>query len=144
MRSTRNLTQLAVAIAAAATLGACAESPTGPDGEPNGEAYRWAATYASAEKFGGASGTWRATAAVVITSDRRVQVNGKQIVNAQVGESTISWSMADGNSTNASIQLMVESSSDYFWGDIAVAGKLFQGWIQYAGQGKLDYRGLAR
>ena len=143
MRATRNLTHLAVAMAAAATLVACTESPTGPN-EEQGDPYRWAGTYASAEKFGGATGTWRARAEVVITPDRRVLVNGQEIANPQLGESTISWSMADGNGTNASIQLLIESTSDYFWGDIAVAGKLFQGWIQYPGQGKLDYRGLAR
>jgi hypothetical protein len=144
MRTGRNLTRLVAALAAATTLAACEDSPTGPEGEQTGEPYRWAATYAAAEKFGGAAGTWRATTDVMVTADRRVMVGNTEIVNPQIGESTISWSMQDGNRTNASLQLLTESTSDYFWGNVGVAGKLFQGWIQYPGQGKLDYRGLAR
>jgi hypothetical protein len=128
-------------MAAAFTVAACSESPTSPAEEA---AYMWAATYATAEKFGGASGTWSSRADLRITSDRRVYAGDTEIMNPQVGESSVSWSMADGNSTNASFQLLIESESDYFWGDVGVAGKLFQGWIQYPGQGKLDYRGLAR
>jgi hypothetical protein len=139
MYRARNIAGLAIAFAAATISGAC-DSLTGPDAEP----YRWEGTYATAEKFGGASGIWRPTADVVITADRSIQVNGKEIVNPEIGVSSISWSMADGNATNASIQMLTESSSDYFWGDMGVAGKVFQGWIQYPGQGRLDYRGLAR
>ncbi|MGH8437062.1 MAG: hypothetical protein ACRERX_21965 [Pseudomonas sp.] len=137
MRSERNRYHLAVALAAAATLTACQDS-TGP------EPYRWAGTYATAEKFGGTTGTWRSMADIIITSDRNVVAGGRQIVNPDVDESTISWSRADGNATNANFTLMEQSSDAYFWGTTVAAGKLFQGWIQYAGQGRLDYRGLAR
>jgi hypothetical protein len=109
----------------AAAMAAC-ESPT-----ETADEYRWAASY-------------NAASVLEITADRRVLLGNNYIINPQVGESTITWSMADGNGTNASIQLLVESSSTYFWGDVGVAGKLYQGWIQYPGDGKLDYRGLAR
>jgi hypothetical protein len=123
----------------AAAMAACQESPTEP-----ADQYRWAASYEAATKWGGVNGTWRSAAMLEITADRRVLLGNNYIINPQVGESTITWSMADGNGTNASIQLLVESSSTYFWGDVGVAGKLYQGWIQHPGEGKLDYRGLAR
>jgi hypothetical protein len=135
---------LVIAFAAATSLGACKDSPTAPGGEQVVDGYRWQATYATAEKWGGLFGVWYPKSDIVITADRRVIVGSTEIVNSLVGETTISWSMADGNSTNASLQLLAESSSNYFWGNAGAAGKLFQGWIQYPGQGKLDYRGLAR
>jgi hypothetical protein len=124
----------------AAAMAAC-ESPTDTE---TADQYRWAASYNAATKWGGVNGAWRSASTLEITADRRVLLGNNYIINPQVGESTISWSMADGNGTNASIQLLVESSSTYFWGDVGVAGKLYQGWIQYPGEGKLDYRGLAR
>jgi hypothetical protein len=143
MFSTRNLKQIAGALAAAAALVACSE-PLSPAGEQVGDAYLWTATYATAEKFGGASGTWSTRSDVRITADRRVFSGTTEIINPLVGESSVSWLIADGNKTNASFQLLIESTNSYFWGNVGVAGKLFQGWIQYPGQGKLDYRGLAR
>jgi hypothetical protein len=143
MFSHRYPVRLAMLAAAAVAFSACSDS-TSPERDEMVEPYRWTATYATAEKFGGASGRWSGRADVVVTADRRVLLGTAEIINPQVGETSISWSMADGNNTNASIQFLVESSSDYFWGEVGVAGKLFQGWIQYPGQGKLDYRGLAR
>lgn len=147
MHPTTGPTRILHALLLAATFAACAKSPFEPDGEvepPTTQPSRWAATYQTGTKFGGASGTWRAASDLEITADRRVLVGGRAIINPTVGESTVTWSMADGNDTNASVQLLIESTNTYFWGNAGVAGKLFQGWIQFRGEGKLDYRGLAR
>jgi hypothetical protein len=120
----------------AMTLGAC-ESSTEP------EAYTWAGVYATATKFGGATGKWNAHQNLEVTGDMRVMLGDVAIRNPTVGPSTISWAIADGNATNADLTLMTESSQSYFWSS-PVSGKLFQGRIQSPGQGYLDYRGLVQ
>ncbi len=141
MRATTRTAGLLSLLLTSMALTGCDKSALGPEPQPEG--YTWAGVYATGQKFGGASGTWRASGNLEITADRRVMVGSTEIVNPQVSENSVSWSMADGNSTNASFELMTSSTSAYFWGDSGAAGRLFQGWIQYPREGKLDYRGHA-
>jgi hypothetical protein len=139
MRATTRTAGLLSLLLTSVALAGCDKSSMGPEPEP--EAYTWVGLYATGQKWGGATGTWRATGNLELTADRRVFVGATEIMNPQVGENTVSWSMADGNGTNAAFELMTSSTSTYFWGDTGAAGQLFQGWIQYPQEGKLDYRG---
>jgi hypothetical protein len=123
---------LALAIALAA---ACSDA-TGP------AAYEFAGTYHTATKFGGAAGTWHPGPDLVITSDQVVIYGGTTINNPTFEDATVAWTRADGNTHNADFTLMTSSTSAYFW-DAPVSGKLFQGRRQSAGEGYVDFRGLA-
>lgn len=140
MKATTRRTRLLSLLLTSVVLAGCDKASMGPDGG----GYTWAGTYATGQKWGGASGTWRASGDLEILDDRRVIHRGTEIVNPQVGDASVSWTMADGNDTNASFTLMDSSDSVYFWGDHGASGRLFQGWIQYPGEGKLDYRGHMR
>ncbi len=139
MNTTTRKAGLLSLLLASAALGGCDKSSMGPEPEP--QSYAWAGTYATAQKWGGASGTWHASGNLEITADKRVLLGATEIVNPTVGDASVSWSMADGNHTNAAFELMESSTSAYFWGENGAAGMLFQGWIQNPGEGKLDYRG---
>lgn len=127
---------LAATVAALAVgLGACSES-TAPV-----ETFEWAGSYDTATKFGGVNGTWRAGATLTLGNDRSVTLSGTVIVNPTVTETGISWTMGDGNGTNANFTFARSSTSTYFWDTVPVNGRLFQGSLQFPGEGPLDFRG---
>ncbi|MGH7620008.1 MAG: hypothetical protein ACREPM_22570 [Gemmatimonadaceae bacterium] len=106
-------------------------------------AFAWTGTYTTATKFGGATGTWQPDASIEITADGRVIRGGTVIQNPTITADQIVWSLSDGNSTSAELDFTAQSSSTYFW-SAPVSGRLFQGWIQSSGNGKLDFRGLVQ
>jgi formylglycine-generating enzyme required for sulfatase activity len=61
------------------------------------------------------------------------------IQNVKVEQQTLSWSFDD-NQTAASITFKVNSEDSYFW-ESQQTGKLFQGWLQYPDEGRIDFRG---
>lgn len=128
-------TALAVGVLLAG-LPACSEvTPTEEVG------FEFSGSYATAEKFGGAAGIWQALSTLTISDTQDVTYRGNFIMNPTVTEMGVAWSRADGNATNADFVFLTDSSSDYFW-SAPVSGRLFQGRIQYAGQGYLDFRGI--
>jgi hypothetical protein len=119
---------------------ACSDSTSPP------LSYSWAGTYAAQTRFGGCQGTWgngtQGSHLLVIATGREVFRNGAQIVNPTVGDSTISWSMSDGNGSSANITFHGASTDACFWGVNGQTGPLFEGTIQFPGEGPLDYRGV--
>ncbi len=111
----------------------CSDEPTAP--------HPWAGTYATATKFGGVGGTWSAFGDLVLASSTDLQLYGVQIVNPTWQADTLSWTMADGNAGNAKIAFKTSSSDTYYW-DAAVQGKLFEGAYQKPGEGWVDFRGV--
>lgn len=103
--------------------------------------HPWAGTYSTATKWGGASGTWNAFGDLILASSTDIQLNGVQIVNPTFQADTLSWTMADGNAGNAKITFKTSSSDTYYW-DTAVQGKLFEGAYQFPGEGWSDFRGI--
>jgi len=127
-----------IGLLAAITLSAAAcDGPTAPEG------YEWAGVYTTATKFGGAAGTWKPSVDLVITDDQVIIYGGTTIQNPTISGASVAWSRADGNTHNADFTLTTASSSTFFW-DAPVSGKLFQGRRQTAGEGYLDFRGLAQ
>lgn len=130
------------AVALAVTLVAAC----GDDDATMPETYAWAGTYAAQTRFGGCTGTWGSgrdgSHTLVVTASREVVRSGTMIVNPTVGDSSISWSMADGNGTNAEIQFSAASTNECNWGTGGATGPLFEGFIQFPGEGPLDYRGV--
>jgi hypothetical protein len=127
---------LIVALGAAACSDSTAPAPP----------YSWAGTYAAQTRFGGCAGTWgngtQGSHLLVITAGREVIQNGTQIVNPTVGDSTISWSLSDGNGSNGDIAFHAASTDTCVWGASGQTGPLFEGTIQFSGEGALDYRGV--
>ncbi len=134
LKRTRNI---AIIFGLVAGLSAC--DGVGPTGETG---FEWMGTYDTAEKFGGVNGTWQSNSTLTISATREVAYRGTAILNPTVTDAGIEWSMEDGNSTNATFSFRMGSTDDYFF-DSPVSGRVFQGGIQYAGQGFLDFRGLA-
>jgi hypothetical protein len=103
----------------------------------------WAGSYVSATKFGGASGTWNAAGVLVVGSSTDIQWNAVAIVNPTWQADTLSWAIADGNAGNAKIAFKTSSSDAYYW-DAPVQGKLFEGAYQNPGEGWVDFRGIVQ
>ncbi len=135
LKRTRNI---AIVCGLVAGLSAC--DGAGPTGATE---FEWAGTYNTAEKFGGATGIWQATSTLTISATREVTYRGTLILTPTVTDTGISWSRADGNSTNADFLFQMGSTNDFYF-DPSVSGRVFQGRIQYAQQGFLDFRGLAQ
>lgn len=131
-----HLTRIGVATAIMLTAAACTEA-TAP------VPYEWAGVYATATKFGGASGTWQPSVALEITNDQEVIYGGNPIKNPTITGASVAWTRADGNTHNADFTLKTASSSTFFW-SAPVSGKLFEGRRQSAGEGYLDFRGLVQ
>lgn len=138
MRTARTLSRGA-AVALLAVLAACSSSDS--DTTP---AYPWAGTYGAEHRWGGASGTWYSDQDVVITEAGEVFRGTVAIVNPTFGTNALSWATADGNATNADLAFADASTSAYYWGAGGHTGRLFEGRIQYPGEGYLDYRGVLR
>ncbi len=105
--------------------------------------YEWAGTYSTSEKFGGATGIWQANSTLTVTDALEVTYRGTAIMNPTVTSTGISWTRADGNATNADLLFQMGSTNDFFF-DPSVTGRVFQGRVQYAQQGFLDFRGIAQ
>ena len=118
------------------------DNPTGPKASLT-PAETMAGSYVSNYRWGGASGLWRGSNMLVITSDGKVSYQNKEIINPTITNDQISWLMADGNSQNAQMTYHLSSDDDFFWRDKGgVNERNFTGWIQNPGEGKLDFRAL--
>ncbi|BAZ03276.1 hypothetical protein NIES37_72890 (plasmid) [Tolypothrix tenuis PCC 7101] len=106
----------------------------------------YAGEYACAVKWGGANGTWQQESEpehLLIFSQGEVQFRSRfgleVIQNLKVEEQTLSWSFDD-NQTAARITFKVDSENSYFW-ESKQTGKLFEGWLNYPNEGRIDFRG---
>jgi hypothetical protein len=109
--------------------------------EPGDDGYPWAGVYQAETRAGGASGAWVAAGALEITEDARVFVDGTEMRNTNVGESVI-WTIKGGNPHSGAVVFQDGSAGNGIWGLDGQEGVLFQGWFQYAGEERRDYRGL--
>src|SRR5690606_36926229 len=111
---------------------------------------RWLGSYTGQSRFGGANGTWGngGTYALVISNTGQVTVHGALLQNPVYIDSTatLRWQRADGNATNGEVTFRESYTSDFFFRDLpnATAGRSATGYIQRAGEGRLDYRGVLK
>jgi hypothetical protein len=110
-------------------------------GDTTATPHPWAGTYSIATKFGGVTGTWSDAGDLTLTSGTDIQLNAASIINPTWQADTLSWTMADGNAGNAKIAFKASSSDTYYW-DSPVQGKLFEGAYQNPGEGWVDFRGI--
>lgn len=128
-------------------LTACGSDPVAPEPETPPIA-RWAGSYTGQSRFGAANGTWGngGTYRLVVSSAGQVTISGALLQNADYDHNTsmLSWRRADGNATNGEVTFRESYTSDFFFRDLAnaTAGRNFTGFIQQAGDGPLDYRGV--
>ncbi|MBD2341258.1 formylglycine-generating enzyme family protein [Calothrix sp. FACHB-156] len=104
----------------------------------------FAGEYICAVKWGGETGIWHeGTEHLVISLQGEVQFRSRfglaVIQNLTVQGQTLSWSF-DHNQTAASITFTENSENSYFWSDNQT-GKLFEGWLNYPNEGRIDFRG---
>ena len=105
---------------------------------------QFAGNYICAVKWGGETGTWNeGLENLLISPQGEVQLRSRSglavIENLTIAKETISWSFDD-NQTAASIIFKEDSQDTYFWSEHQT-GKLFQGWLNYPNEGKIDFRG---
>ncbi|MCC5618080.1 SUMF1/EgtB/PvdO family nonheme iron enzyme [Nostoc sp. CHAB 5836] len=105
-----------------------------------------AGEYACAVKWGGETGTWQKESEpehLLISEQGEVQFRSRfglaAIQNLTVQGQTLSWSF-DHNQTAASITFKENSEDSYFWSE-KQTGKLFEGWLNYPNEGRIDFRG---
>jgi hypothetical protein len=122
---------------------ACNDLPTEAGPASVTHDFHLAGEYETAIRAGGPGGTWRVAERVQITADRRVLVNDFEIINPQVDDNAVTWSMEDGNTSNASLEFITDIDSDAL-GNVMLPRRQFQGWIQHSGEDRLDYHGVAR
>ncbi len=128
-------------------LSACGSDPvaTEPQVSP---ISRWAGSYTGQSRFGAANGTWGngGSFRLVISGNGQVTIRGVLLQSPVYDHSTstLSWRRADGNETNGEVTLRESYTSDFFFRDLpnATAGQNLTGYIQRAGEGQLDYRGV--
>ncbi|PAX60147.1 hypothetical protein CK510_03460 [Brunnivagina elsteri CCALA 953] len=104
----------------------------------------FAGEYICAVKWGGETGIWHeGTENLLISTQGEVQFRSRfglaVIQNLAVQKQTLSWSF-DNNQTAASITLIENSENSYFWEENQT-GKLFEGWLNYPNEGRIDFRG---
>jgi formylglycine-generating enzyme required for sulfatase activity len=104
----------------------------------------FAGEYICAVKWGGETGIWHeGTEHLMISPQGEVQFRSRfglaVIQNLTVQGQTLSWSF-DHNQTAASITFTENSENSYFWSDNQT-GKLFEGWLNYPNEGRIDFRG---
>jgi hypothetical protein len=126
-----------LAILAVLQVVACDNDATAPEDDR----YPWAGVYHAETRAGGASGPWVAAGSLQITKDGRVFVGGEEMQNANVGESVV-WTMKGGNPHSGAAVFQDGSTGNGIWGLDGQKGVLFQGWFQYPGEDRWDYRGL--
>ncbi|MDB9343409.1 SAV_2336 N-terminal domain-related protein [Nodularia spumigena CS-586/05] len=102
--------------------------------------------YTCAVKWGGKTGTWQRESEpehLLIYPQGEVQFRSRfglaVIKNLTVEGQKLSWSFDD-NQTAASIHFMENSENNYFWSENQT-GKLFEGWLNYPQEGRIDFRG---
>ncbi|MCC5659177.1 SUMF1/EgtB/PvdO family nonheme iron enzyme [Nostoc sp. XA010] len=128
------------------------DRPDGPTEEANigaivvgvNHIFEYAGEYTCAVKWGGESGTWHEdTEQLFISPQGKVQFRSRfalsVIQNFKVEGLTLSWSF-DENQTAASITFKENSENSYFW-ESKQTGKLFEGWLNYPNEGRIDFRG---
>ena len=123
------------------------DNPMNSSSAPQGSAIasKMQGSYVTNHRWGGATGLWRYSIPMEISSMGDVMYNGKQIVNPVFTDSTLGWSMSDGNSTNALMKFAETSDDPFFWSDKgSVSKRCAMGWIQNPGEGRLDFRGLTQ
>lgn len=104
----------------------------------------FAGEYTCAVKWGGETGTWHeGTELLSISPQGKVKFRSRLglavIENLQTEEQKLSWSF-DNNRTAASITFQENSENSYFWSGYQT-GKLFEGWLNYPNEGRIDFRG---
>jgi len=120
-------------------------NPVSPASNIIPEAAENAGSYSTNYRWGGANGLWRGPSTLSVTNEGVVTYGTTAIIKPVFENDKITWTMADGNKTNASIKFESESNSDYFWRDHGgVKDRNFTGFIQNPGEGPLDFRGLKK
>jgi hypothetical protein len=143
----------------------CAGGTVGPNVCTDGTAPYMVGTYTTGTKWGGWSGTWNPGSDLRITPAGEIFKGGIRIANpTMVGGKTpglyhswtascaschgpgyprpsVSWTIAGGNDSNAAVTFTEGSANEYYWPG-GQGGWLYEGWIQYPGEGAVDYRGL--
>ncbi len=106
----------------------------------------FAGEYICAVKWGGETGIWQKESQaehLLISQQGEVQFRFRfglaVIQNLKLEVKTLSCDFDD-NQTAASITFQVNSEDSYFW-ESQQTGKLFQGWLNYPNEGKIDFRG---
>jgi hypothetical protein len=110
--------------------------------EPEDTGYPWAGVYEAATRAGDASAPWVAAEHLEITREGRVFVGGIEMQNINLGENTVIWTVRGGNPHSAAVALQDGSPANGIWGPGGAEGVLFQGWIEYPGEERRNYRGL--
>jgi formylglycine-generating enzyme required for sulfatase activity len=106
----------------------------------------FAGEYICAVKWGGGDGIWQKESEpehLLISGQGEVQFRSRfglaVIQNLNVEGQTLSWTF-EKNQTAASITFKVNSENNYFWSEHQT-GKLFEGWLNYPNEGRIDFRG---
>lgn len=99
--------------------------------------------YKCGVKWGGERGTWKNHTDLTYTQDKQILLGSTKINNVKIDGNNISWPF-DGNSNSAGFTFMQSSDQQYYWPEGKQTKKLFQGWYQDPGSGKVDYRGLIK
>ena len=112
----------------------------------NGFFNEYAGEYACAVKWGGETGTWQRESEpehLLFSGQGEVQFRSRfglaGIQSLTVEGQTLSWSF-DNNQTAASITFKENSQDSSFWSENQT-GKLFEGWLNYPNEGRIDFRG---
>ncbi|MEH2334379.1 SAV_2336 N-terminal domain-related protein [Nostoc sp.] len=103
-----------------------------------------AGEYTCAVKWGGQTGTWHEGTEILLISPQgkvkfRSRLGLAVIENLQTEQQKLSWSF-ENNRTAASITFKENSENSYFWSGHQT-GKLFEGWLNYPNEGRIDFRG---
>ncbi len=137
MRTTRSASSAAALALAIALCAACSK---GTDSTPAPAAFEYAGTYETEYRPGG--GAWSVSDDLRVTAAGEVYWGATQILNPTVGTDTVSWSMADGNGSEAAVEFADSSTSELYWGAGGHTGRLLEGTIQSPGEGGCDWRGV--
>lgn len=141
LNSLSNLTKVLVIAVVALMAVSCSkdDNPMAPKDDGN----KFAGSYISNYRWGGASGLWRGNTPLGITKKGEVTYGTTKIVKPSFTDSTLSWSMADGNKQNAGMTFSQHNNSDFYYRDKgSVEVKNFTGFIQNPGEGPLDFRAV--
>ncbi len=133
------LSAATIAAAVVVALGAACSSSDKTTPTPQ---FGWAGTYATEYRWGG--GVWNANNDLLVTATGEVYWGTTRILNPTVGTDTVSWAIADGNPVTVNVRFADSSTSEFYWGPGGHAGRLFEGTIQYPGEGGCSHRGVLR
>ena len=130
MRVRQGMFPVLLAAAVGTALSGCSDA-AGPE--------EWEGVYETAVKFDGPEGVWSAHADLVIAADSTVSLSGVDIQGAVFVGDTLSWEVAAGNGSSASVVFRDSDDRSVYW--IAPVDESFTGWIQFPGGEPLDFRG---